>query len=120
MNYGKKGAGRRKRELASRGAAIKRKFFSGTLLAVLLLLLAGIGYVGYFGYNYVKEIIMDAPDVSEIDATPSGYMSTVLDEEENVTAQLAKQADEGGFAACCKRREQMKMSVLGGRSMMCI
>ena len=88
MNYGKKGAGRRKRELASRGAAIKRKFFSGTLLAVLLLLLAGIGYVGYFGYNYVKEIIMDAPDVSEIDATPSGYMSTVLDEEENVTAQL--------------------------------
>lgn len=88
MNYGRKNAGKRKRELASRGAAIKKKFFSGTLLIVLLLLLAGIGYVGYFGYNYVKEIIAEAPDVSEIDATPSGYMSTVLDEEGNVTAQL--------------------------------
>lgn len=88
MNYGRKNAGKRKRELDSKGTAIKRKVFSGVLLAVLLLALAGIGYVGYFGYNYVKGIIAEAPKVSEIDATPSGYMSTVLDEEGNVTAQL--------------------------------
>lgn len=98
MNYGRKNAGKRKRELASKGAAIKRKILSGALLAVLLLVLAGVGYVGYFGYNYVKEIIAGAPDVKEIDATPSGYMSTVLDEEGNVTAQLVAKGSNRIYA----------------------
>lgn len=43
---------------------------------------------GYRGYQYVEQIIAEAPDINEIDATPSGYMSTVLDAKGNVTAQL--------------------------------
>lgn len=88
MNYGKKNAGKRKRELSSRGPAIKRKFFSITLLAVLVIVLAAVSVAGYTGIKYVKEIIAEAPDIDEIDATPSGYMSTVLDANGNVTAQL--------------------------------
>ncbi len=88
MNYGRKNAGRRKRELASRWEAVKRKIFVIILLAVLLLLLGGGAYAGRIGYDYVKGIIAEAPDVSEIDATPSGYMSYVYDAEGNLTAQL--------------------------------
>lgn len=64
------------------------KLSSLTLLIVLLLFVSGLGYVGYQGYRFVEKIIAEAPDINEIDATPSGYMSTVLDADGNVTAQL--------------------------------
>ena len=54
----------------------------------MLLFVSGLGYVGYQGYRFVEKIIAEAPDINEIDATPSGYMSTVLDADGNVTAQL--------------------------------
>lgn len=88
MNYGRKNAARRKWELTSRGTVMRRKISSLTLLIVLLLFVSGVGYVGYQGYRFVEKMISDAPDIDEIDATPSGYMSTVLDAEGNVTAQL--------------------------------
>ena len=88
MNYGRKNAARRKWELTSRGTVMRRKLSSLTLLIVLLLFVSGLGYVGYQGYRFVEKIIAEAPDINEIDATPSGYMSTVLDADGNVTAQL--------------------------------
>ena len=79
MNYGRKNAARKKWELTSRGTVMRRKVSSLTLLIVLLLFVSGLGYVGYQGYRFVEKIITEAPDINEIDATPSGYMSTVLD-----------------------------------------
>ena len=88
MNYGRKNAARKKWELTSRGTVMRRKISSLALLIVLLLFVSGLGYVGYQGYRFVEKIIAEAPDINEIDATPSGYMSTVLDADGNVTAQL--------------------------------
>ena len=47
--------------------------------------------------SYVEQIIAEAPDINEIDATPSGYMSTVLDAEGNVTAQLVGTGSNQGL-----------------------
>lgn len=88
MNYGRKQAARRRWELTSRGTVMRRKVKSLTLLIILLVFVLGIGYGGYRGYQYVEHMIAEAPDINEIDATPSGYMSTVLDADGNVTAQL--------------------------------
>lgn len=88
MNYGRKQAARRRWELTSRGTVMRRKVKSLTLLIILLVFVLGIGYGGYRGYQYVERMIAEAPDINEIDATPSGYMSTVLDADGNVTAQL--------------------------------
>lgn len=88
MNYGRKQAARRRWELTSRGTVMRRKVKSLTLLIILLIFVLGIGYGGYRGYQYVEHMIAEAPDINEIDATPSGYMSTVLDADGNVTAQL--------------------------------
>ena len=88
MNYGRKQVARKRWELTSRGSVMRRKVKSLTLLVILLFLVLGLGYGGYRGYQYVEKMISDAPDINEIDATPSGYMSTVLDADGNVTAQL--------------------------------
>ncbi len=88
MNYGRKQAARRRWELTSRGTVMRRKVKSLTLLIILLIFVLGIGYGGYRGYQYVERMIEEAPDINEIDATPSGYMSTVLDADGNMTAQL--------------------------------
>lgn len=58
-------------------------------LSILVLgIVAGIGFGGYVAYSFVKQIIAEAPEVDTLDATPTGYMSTVLDIKGNVTAQL--------------------------------
>ena len=88
MNYGKKNAAKIKWQLTSRGTVMRRKVKSLTLLIILLCIVLVLGYGGYRGYQYVEQIIAEAPDINEIDATPSGYMSTVLDAKGNVTAQL--------------------------------
>lgn len=90
MNYGRKNARRRKRELTGRGVAIRHKLKAVFLLLLLVFFVGGIGFAGYEVYGYAKEVLADTPDVSAIDATPSGFMSTVLDAEGNVTAQLVE------------------------------
>lgn len=39
-------------------------------------------------FNMVRGIIKSAPDIKDIDATPTGYLSTVLDNNENEIATL--------------------------------
>lgn len=88
MNYGRKQAARKRWELTSSGTVMRRKVKSLTLLIILLVLVLGLSYGGYRGYQYVERMISEAPDIDKIDAMPSGYMSTVLDADGNVTAQL--------------------------------
>ena len=45
---------------------------------VMLLIL--IGVLAAFVWKQIQQ----APDISEIDATPDGYLSTILDKDENV------------------------------------
>lgn len=88
MNYGRRDARRRRRELTSKSVFVKHKIRTIFLLALLVLAIGGIGFSGYKVYGYVKEVLAETPDISAMDATPSGFMSTVLDAEGNVTAQL--------------------------------
>ena len=88
MDYGRKGAGKRKEMLTSKSLSARRKATTLWLLILLVLVIGGIGYAGYRVYGYVKNTIENAPDISSIDATPSGYMSTVYDASGNVSAQL--------------------------------
>lgn len=41
------------------------------------------------GLAFVVFLISQAPDISEIDATPHGYMTTILDKDENVINHLS-------------------------------
>lgn len=67
---------------------IRKKFtviFAKTLL-VCLIAFTVVG--GCAGYGVYKGIVDSAPDIHDIDATPTGYLSTVLDNQGNETATL--------------------------------
>ena len=88
MNYGRKSTAKKEKELLSKGTMIRKKFtviFAKTLL-VCLIAFTVVG--GCAGYGVYKGIVDSVPDIHDIDATPTGYLSTVLDNQGNETATL--------------------------------
>lgn len=78
MNYGKSATMRRIQKYDSKTTKIKNKFmvlfFKVLLIAVIVFGAAGI----CSGFGILNGIIDSAPDISEIDVTPTGYSTTVL------------------------------------------
>lgn len=88
MNYGKKGASRKDKRVTSTGTLIRKKFTVIFCKALLVCFLAVLVIGGCAGVGFLKGIIDDAPDIADIDPTPTGYLSVVLDNEGNETATL--------------------------------
>ena len=81
MNYGKENASKQIAQLSGRG---KKKTHSAGLIVLRLVIVCIIGAVvcvGSFAYIYAKNLIEELPDVSTIDISPSGYLSTVYDSD---------------------------------------
>ncbi|MCR5272149.1 MAG: PBP1A family penicillin-binding protein [Lachnospiraceae bacterium] len=98
MNYGKNGATKRDRQLSANAPKVANKFillfWKVLLVAIVALLVAGItGGIGIF-----KGVIASAPAVTIDDATPTGYLSTVLDTDGNVTATLVASGSNRVYA----------------------
>ena len=87
MNYGKKDTDRRSKEFSRASYGKKRIAVLIAKIAMILFLLA-VAAVVCVGLFFVKGVIDAAPDIDIKDAVPSGYMSTVLDSEGEVTAEL--------------------------------
>lgn len=88
MNYGKKGVSRKDKRITSTGTLIRKKFTVIFCKALLVCFLAAIVIGGCAGVGILKGIIDDAPDINDIDPTPTGYLSVVLDDQGNQTATL--------------------------------
>ena len=89
MNYGKENAAKQSAELAGRG---RRKRHSAGLAIIRLSLICIVSVViagGIIAYLYAKNLIEELPDVSTIDISPTGYMSTVYDSDGNEIETLA-------------------------------
>ncbi|MCI8326730.1 MAG: PBP1A family penicillin-binding protein [Lachnospiraceae bacterium] len=88
MNYGKNRTSKKEKELLSKSGMARKKFRITFLKAFLICFLAAIviGIVAVIGI--VRNVIKSAPDIDDIDATPTGYLSTVLDSDGNETATL--------------------------------
>lgn len=88
MNYGKNSTKKREKELTSVGTMICKKFyiiFFKTLM-IGFFALAIIGCCA--GFGVLKGVIDSAPEIKLDDATPTGYLSTVLDKDGKQTATL--------------------------------
>lgn len=88
MNYGKKGARKRTAELTSKSTVIKKKLHVTFFKALLVLFFAVVILGGSTAYGVWKGIIDSAPSIDELDATPTGYQTIVLDDEGNKIATL--------------------------------
>ncbi len=88
MNYGKNSTQKRERELTSKGTMICKKFSIIFLKTMLFCILALVVVGGCAGFGILKGVIDSAPEINLDDATPTGYLSTVLDKDGKQTATL--------------------------------
>ena len=88
MNYGKKSAKKREAELTSKTTVIKKKLHVTFFKALLVLFFALVILGGSTAFGVWKGIIDTAPSIDELDATPTGYQTIVLDDDGNKIATL--------------------------------
>ncbi|MCR4946794.1 MAG: penicillin-binding protein [Lachnospiraceae bacterium] len=88
MNYGREGIKKREEELLALSPKIGRKTGVWSVKIIMIALLAVIVAGCMFVFGVVKGVIDSSPSIDDIDATPTGFLSTVLDCNGNVTATL--------------------------------
>ena len=89
MNYGKKSAQKQSAKLSSKHAKNKKRFgitFIKTILVCILCIIA-VGLVA--GGPYAVKLIKECPDISEVNISPNGFSTTVLDSAGNEIETLA-------------------------------
>lgn len=81
MNYGKKNASKRQREITGKSAPKKKRagvrIFKAIILSILLLCVIGVACGGIF----LKKIIDDSPEVTPATVRPSGYTTFVYTQD---------------------------------------
>ncbi len=88
MNYSKKGVRRKQKALNAKSVKWGKKL-GFTFIQVILLLLISAAVLGASaGIGIFKGVIDTAPDIGNIDVTPSGFSTFVYDLEGNQTAKL--------------------------------
>lgn len=88
MNYGRQGTVKKEKSLNSRAHKRSNKI---ALIIGLLIFCMAVGAVAMgisAGLGAFRGIIDDAPDITNIDVTPTGYSTFVYDNQGNQTAKL--------------------------------
>ena len=88
MKYNLKFTERRLRQLDSRGKKVGHKIMQVSLRTCLVLVLILVTLVASAGFGVAKGIIDSAPDISDIDVTPTGFSTTVLSDDGRSIATL--------------------------------
>lgn len=90
MNFGYKEVADKRRNLASKKNKRVTSILITALKFVLYAIVLIIVVVGFTGLGMIKGIIDNAPDVSTLNVTPTGYSTTVYDSDGNITTTLLK------------------------------
>ena len=88
MNYGKRGVRRRQQALHATPKKWARKI-GFTFVQLCLIAVIGVGIIGLSaGIGIFRGVLATAPDIGNIDVTPTGFSTFVYDIEGNQTAKL--------------------------------
>lgn len=88
MKYGKKAVRKKQRELNSRSTKWGKKI-AITIVQVILVMILIVGIIGASGaIGIFKGVIATAPDISDIDVSPSNFSTFVYDNEGNQISKL--------------------------------
>lgn len=77
MNYGRKKASKRQKEITSKNAMQGKRFGVRLFKAFLLLIIVACVSVGAGGIIFMKKIIDDSPEITPSDVRPSSYTTFV-------------------------------------------
>lgn len=88
MNYGRRGARKKQKQLSSSSTKIG-KFFAIAVFKVTVFVVVAVGVIGLCaGVGLYMGVIDTAPDVSNVDVSPAGFSTTVYDKEGNQITKL--------------------------------
>lgn len=88
MNYGKKGVRKRQQTLHAKSTKWARKV-GFMFIQLCLVALIGVGIIGLSaGIGMFRGVLATAPDIGNIDVTPTGFSTFVYDIEGKQTAKL--------------------------------
>ncbi len=87
MNYGKEQTKKQREKLAPKKK--KKKFAATFLKTILIMIIVAIVAAVIAGGIFVYNLIKDMPDISEVNITPEGYSTTILDSDGNEIETLA-------------------------------
>lgn len=79
MNYSKKGIRRKQQKLNSKATKFGKMVLLAFLRAFLICCLSIVILVGCMGIGMFRGILASAPDISNLDVTPSGYATFIYD-----------------------------------------
>lgn len=88
MNYGKRGVRKKQKALNSKSVKWGKKLGITVVELILIAFIAAVIIGSSAGIGVFKGIIATAPDISNIDVTPSGYSTFVYDNKGNQIAKL--------------------------------
>ncbi len=88
MNFGKRNVNKEIDTLWPRGRWVFNKIKAIILMFVLVIAALAIYFGGKAAYDYVMDTIAEAPEITVVDATPSGYISAIYDADGNQTTEL--------------------------------
>ncbi|WP_081676387.1 transglycosylase domain-containing protein [Butyrivibrio sp. NC3005] len=88
MNYSKEGVRRQEAELRKGSGRWCKKFGILLVKVIIVAAIAGIFLACSAGFGAISGIIDSAPDISNIDVTPSGFSTFVYDADGNQIAKL--------------------------------
>lgn len=89
MNYGKKNAQKQSKKLSPKRAKNRKKFAVTFLKSALICILGIIVIGGIGGGIYAATLISQCPDISDVNISPAGFSTTVLDADGNEIEVLA-------------------------------
>lgn len=88
MNYGKKGASDKYKSAVSTSAKISKRIFVTGFKIIMVCVLAVVVLGLCVGIGVFRGIIESAPDISNVDVSPTGYSSMIYDADGNETTKL--------------------------------
>lgn len=88
MNYGKRSSKKREAELTSKGIMLRKKLYVIFCKSLLVCFFAAVITGGSLGLGVYMGILDSAPSIDDIDATPTGFLTTILDNQGNEIATL--------------------------------
>lgn len=99
MNYGKKGIHAKQKKITSKTKKVGTKAGLTFIKAFMVAALVLVVMLGFAGLGMVKGIIDNAPDISSIDISPTGYATAVYDVNGNEIASIVTSGSNRVYAS---------------------
>lgn len=88
MDFGKESTRKKRKAVLSKKTKVAHKCTAYLCGLVMVSVLAFAVCVGSGAYGLYNGVLASSPDIKDIDATPTGFLSTIVDSKGNTTATL--------------------------------